>query len=157
MKTFLNFIFCITLLTLIYSCHRNKSNNGQISTDVVNNTNTVSGTKKGDEPILKFETETHDFGKVIQGEKVVFSFKFKNAGKSDLLISDAYASCGCTIPKFSKEPIKPGDEGVIEVAFNTEGKKGFEEKTVTVIANTQPNEKQLKIKANVYLPEDAKK
>ena len=154
MKT-LNLIFFVTVLIITLSCHRNK--NGQISTDVVNNTNTASGVKKGEEPIFKFETELHDFGKVIQGEKVSFSFKFKNVGKSDLLISNAYASCGCTIPMFSKEPIKPDHEGVIEVRFNTEGKKGIQEKTVTVISNTQPNEKILKIQANVYLPEDIKK
>ena len=141
------------MMTIISSCISNDNKKNNIITHDIPRR---EGVKKGEEPILKFETEAHDFGKVIQGEQLSFSFKFKNTGKSNLLISKAYASCGCTIPKFAKEPVKPGDEGIIEVVFNTEGKRGFQEKNVTVIANTQPNEKQLKITANVYLPENQK-
>ena len=127
----INLIFVTAALTIFISCNRTK--NGQINTSVVNNPNTASNAKKGEEPVFKFDTEIHDFGKVVQGEKVAFNFKFKNTGKSDLLISNAYASCGCTVPKFSKEPIKPGQDGVIEVVFNTEGKKGMVEKFLIVL------------------------
>ena len=81
-----------------------------------------------------------------------FPFVFKNTGKSDLLIFNATASCGCTVPEYPKKPIHPGDEGKIIVSFNTEGKNGVQKKTVTLMANTQPNTKVLTIKAEVYKP-----
>src|SRR5207253_2266999 len=90
-------------------------------------------------PIFKFEEERHDFGEIDQGEKISFAFKFKNVGKGDLVIRSANASCGCTVPEFPKDPVAPGESGVINVTFNSEGKEGIQEKTVTIISNTVPN------------------
>ncbi|MFT4061959.1 MAG: DUF1573 domain-containing protein [Edaphocola sp.] len=82
-----------------------------------------------------FPEEHFDFGKVKEGEKVRHSFKFRNTGKNPLMISDAQASCGCTVPTFSREPVMPGNEGDIVVEFNTKGRKGKNHKNVLITSN----------------------
>jgi hypothetical protein len=148
----------LLLLAVLFavSCKNGNNQNSDqaLSSDIVNNPNTANGnTDVSSLPKFAFAEEIHDFGKVIQGEKVSFSFKFKNAGKSDLIITDAKGSCGCTIADYPKTPIHPNGEGTIDVTFNTESKRGFQNKTVTLIANTQPNTKILTIKAQVQVPE----
>ncbi|MBP8042442.1 MAG: DUF1573 domain-containing protein, partial [Bacteroidales bacterium] len=69
--------------------------------------------------------------------------------KSDLIISEAKATCGCTVADYPRTPIKPGAESGISVSFNSEGRKGIQHKTVTLVANTQPSTKVLTIKAEV--------
>jgi len=108
---------------------------------------------KGGLPVMKFERDRHDFGRIIQGERVTYAFSFKNTGGSDLIISDASGSCGCTVPEWPKKPVPPGGEGVINVEFNSEGKSGMQEKTVTLITNCEPNTKVLTIAAQVQVPE----
>lgn len=102
-------------------------------------------------PVLSFEKEIYEFPKTIsEGERVSYSFKFTNTGKSDLIISDARAECGCTIPTFSKEPIPPGGKGKIDVEYNSEGRGGgIHEKAVTVTSNSIPKTRVLRIKVNV--------
>lgn len=100
-------------------------------------------------PKMSFSKAEHDFGAVDEGETVKHTFQFKNTGESELVISNAKASCGCTVPYYPKEPIKPGESEEIEVAFNTKGKNGTQRKAVTITANTQPNVKKLYITANV--------
>jgi hypothetical protein len=142
-------------LVIIFLASCGGRNNDQISTDVVNNPNTASGKGANNElPVIKFEQDMHDFGKVIQGEKVTYSFKFTNTGRADLLISSASASCGCTVPEYPGMPIRPNEQGVVKVSFNTEGRSGMQNKTVTLMANTQPNTYVLTIKAEVYKPEN---
>ena len=92
----------------------------------------------GDGPIMKFEKETHDFGKIKAGDKISYEYKFTNAGKSPLIISDAKASCGCTIPEWPKTPIKPGESGAIKVTFNSATKMGLQDKQIVITANTNP-------------------
>jgi len=108
----------------------------------------------GDIAVFEFKETLHDFGTVIEGEKVTYSFKFKNSGGSNLLISNVSASCGCTATKYTKEPVKPGEEGVVTVTFDSRRRKGFQNKSVTVAANTQPNKTVLRIKAKVMSPSD---
>jgi hypothetical protein len=98
---------------------------------------------------IKFDTTYYDFGNLIQGEKVVYTFKFKNTGTANLMIEDAYSTCGCTIPNYSKEPIAPGEVGRIEVLFDSSGKHGVQYKTVGLKLNTKRKEKSLNIRANV--------
>jgi len=138
------------LVLFVVSACNNKP--GNLSTDVVKNPNTANGEAKDNLPIIEFEKEIHDFGKVIQGEKVSFGFKFKNAGKSDLIISQVNTSCGCTVPKFPKEPVKPGEEKIIKVSFDSKGRKGIQNKTITVVSNCQPPSNVVRIKAMVIAP-----
>ncbi|MEN0053767.1 MAG: DUF1573 domain-containing protein [Mucilaginibacter sp.] len=89
-------------------------------------------------PLMKFEKESHDFGKIKQGDKVSYDFKFTNNGKSPLIITDAVATCGCTTPEWPKTPVKPGESGLIKVVFNSAGKSGLQDKQITITANTVP-------------------
>ncbi|WP_199136682.1 DUF1573 domain-containing protein [Pedobacter sp. ASV12] len=90
-------------------------------------------------PKVKFEKEIFDFGQITQGEKVHYEFKFKNEGKTPLIITNASATCGCTQPEYPSEPVKPGEEGTIKVTFNSEGKMGMQDKVVTIISNANPD------------------
>jgi hypothetical protein len=103
-------------------------------------------------PVIEFEEETHDFGKITQGEKVSYSFKFKNTGKSNLLISSAQASCGCTVPKPPTEPLPAGTSNKIDVTFDSNGKSGKFDKQITVLTNCEPNTKILKITGEIIVP-----
>jgi len=87
---------------------------------------------------LKYIATEHDFGQVMEGEKVVHTFEVLNTGKADLLIQSVRPSCGCTTPKYDKKPIRPGKKGTIEVAFDTKGRTGKQRKTVVVVTNTEP-------------------
>lgn len=100
-------------------------------------------------PIIEFERSGHDFGTIREGDVVASTFRFTNTGKRDLIIQAANGSCGCTVPRFPKEPIAPGDAGEIKVEYNSEGKSGLQEKTVTVVTNCIPNTTTLRIKALV--------
>ena len=136
-------IFTISLI----SCHNNR-----ITSDVIQNPNTASGKADMSQlPAFSFESEVHDFGKIIMGETVSYPFKFKNTGKSDLIIADVSTSCGCTVTSYNKEPIHPGKEGVIRVSFNSAGKHGYQNKSIVIVANTQPNTFVLRIKAEVTM------
>ncbi len=94
---------------------------------------------------IAFETPTYDFGEIEEGERVQYSFKFKNTGKKPLIIKSATATCGCTIPKPSKTPIAPGKIGEIPVTFNSSGKGPTVTKTITVVSNAYPNTTEVKL------------
>ncbi|MCK4569315.1 MAG: DUF1573 domain-containing protein, partial [Bacteroidales bacterium] len=127
-------IILLTGIGLIASCN---SDNGKLPADVVHNPITASGEANMNElPAFEFREILHDFGTVIEGEKVTYSFKFKNSGGKDLLISNVSASCGCTATKYTKETVAPGGEGVITVTFDSRRRTGFQNKTLTVSANT---------------------
>lgn len=86
---------------------------------------------------IKFDTLRHNFGKFSQKNPIVkCSFRFKNTGTAPLVIHQAFASCGCTVPTFTKEPVKPGDTGVIDVTYNgTDKFPGRFQKTITIRSN----------------------
>ena len=103
-----------------------------------NQTTAGNSTSTADAPVMKFEKETHDFGKINRGDKVTYDFKFTNTGKSPLIITDAVATCGCTTPVYPKAPVKPGESGAINVTFDSSTKMGLQDKMITVTANTNP-------------------
>jgi len=116
----------------------------------MNNPASASGAKdKTKVPVLEFEKDTHDFGKIAEGEKIQYAFKFKNVGTGDLLIRSANGSCGCTVPEWPREPVRPGESGVINITFDSSGKNGMQHKTITIISNTVPNTKVLNITGEV--------
>jgi Protein of unknown function (DUF1573) len=84
--------------------------------------------------IIKFEEETHDFGDLMQGGDASYVFKFTNEGTTDLVISGAKGSCGCTVPKWSSEPVAPGAEGEIKVVYDSNRIGGIS-KSVTINSN----------------------
>lgn len=97
---------------------------------------------------MAFTELSHDYGTVQEGPDAVTKFTFVNKGKEPIIIQKAQASCGCTVPTYSKDPIAPGAVGNIDVAFHTLGKAaGAFTKTVTVTSNA--GVKILTIKGNV--------
>lgn len=102
---------------------------------------------------MDFETVTHDFGTIKEGDIVEFTYNFSNNGEIPLVIENAVGSCGCTVPDWSKTPVDIGKQGFVKAKFDSNGKKGFQTKTVTVTANTWPKQMKLEFKANV-LPKD---
>ncbi len=103
---------------------------------------------------LNFAETVFDFGDVPDGESVSHTYRFTNTGKEPLVISNARGSCGCTVPKWPRTPIPPGEGGEIVVEFNTKGKPGRQSKKVTITANTDPAQTFLTISGNVLKVED---
>lgn len=137
-KSFLFFSFL-----LIVACGQNKD---QLPTDMVK-------IDKKNLPEIKFEEEVHDFGKITQGEKVSHNFRFTNTGKGNLIISNAYGSCGCTVPEIPKQPIPPGKGSFIRVTFDSEGKSGIVSKEISILTNCMPNKRVIKVKADIFVPQ----
>jgi len=102
-------------------------------------------------PEIVFETETINYGTIEKGSNGVREFSFTNTGKSPLIISNARGSCGCTVPTWPKEPIKPGEKGVIKVKYDT-NRSGPINKSVTITSNAKTPTKVLRIKGNVIVP-----
>jgi len=90
-----------------------------------------------------------NFGKITEGEKVTFNFRFRNSGKKPLVITNTTASCGCTVPEKPEKPIMPGEEGFIKVVFNSKGKSGHQEKNITVMSNTNPEFPKLQLTGEI--------
>jgi hypothetical protein len=88
---------------------------------------------------ISFESPVFDFGTVNQGDKIEHDFIFSNKGKSDLIIRNTRASCGCTVGTPEKSTLKPGESSKIHVTFNTAGKSGQQSKTVTITCNDPAN------------------
>lgn len=103
-------------------------------------------------PDIKFDIETYDFGTIKQGDKVTHDFEFSNTGKEPLIITGANGSCGCTVPQWPKEPISKGSKGSIHVEFNSTGKMGMQDKTVTIVSNAKSGQRILHLKGNVETP-----
>ena len=104
----------------------------------------------------KFDETSYDWGTIAENEKMIHVFKFKNTGANDMIISDAHGSCGCTVPEWPKEPIKPGKSSQIKVIFDSKGKVGDQSKSVTITANTEPTNMVLMIKGKVTPKEEKK-
>lgn len=98
---------------------------------------------------ITFEQAEFDFGTVNEGDVVEHTFKFTNTGKVPLTILKCRSSCGCTVPEWPEEPIPPGGIGEITAKFNTEGKTREQKKSITVTANTYPNESKVMLKGMV--------
>jgi predicted small lipoprotein YifL len=153
-RNFLTLALSALFLLSVTSCG-SKSNSTDLPAGVVTNPNTADGNFDKDAlPVISFEKDFHDFGKLISGEQVTYSFKFKNTGKSLLIISNVSTSCGCTVSSFPKQPIKPGEGSTIDVSFDSEGRHGLQTKSITVFTNTQPPTTTLRIQSQVVEPDN---
>jgi hypothetical protein len=139
---------------MLAACNSNTAKTSAAAkTDSAASTTTAStNVAATDLPVMKFERETHDFGKIKSGDVVHFDFKFTNTGKSPLIITNATATCGCTKPEYPKTPVAPGASDVIKVTFNSTGKMGLQDKQVTVTANTNPAESRVHLIGDVTNP-----
>ncbi|TDS55314.1 DUF1573 domain-containing protein [Myroides indicus] len=138
-------LMTITVAFAIVSCKNNDASS-RINSENATEEN-VAESKTGT-PKAEFDKTTHDFGSIENNEAVETEFEVKNIGDADLLIINAQASCGCTVPEYQKTPIKPGETSKLKVRFQT-GAQGQQQKTVTLTTNTEKGEELLTIKANV--------
>lgn len=104
---------------------------------------------EGPLPVIQFTKIEHDFGTIEEGKTVEYSYTLKNTGEAPLIIQDARPSCGCTVPDWTKQPIPPGSSGFVKAKFDSKGKPGIQNKTITVVANTYPKQTVLRFKAMV--------
>ena len=104
---------------------------------------------EGPLPAMSFEESEFDFGDINQGDVVEHTFKFTNTGDAPLIIENASASCGCTVPQHTKESIPPGGTGEIVVRFDSKGKSGQQSPVITVVANTSPKQTRLNLRGFV--------
>ncbi|NLJ43389.1 MAG: DUF1573 domain-containing protein [Bacteroidales bacterium] len=133
-------LFFVIALILLASCTgegRGKNDRGGISL------------KDGETGEISFREYEHDFGKISEGEKVAHIFEFENKGPGNLVLKSASTSCGCTVTKYDKKPIAPGQTGSLEVVFDSGGRTGMQTKTVSVHSNSKTEVVILKITAEV--------
>ena len=102
-------------------------------------------------PVMVIDTPSVDLGTLMQGDTIMLVYNFKNTGNMPLVLSNVNASCGCTTPSYSKDPVAPGEKGFITVKFNSKGKEGKLNKTVTAYANTKPAENTVSFKIEVLV------
>jgi len=146
-------ILLLVSLALV-SCN-SSSDEKTITIDLVNSPLTAnSNAEKVLTPNIEMLETSYNFGEIQQGESVTHDFILKNTGDADLIISAAKGSCGCTVPEWPKTPIAKGEEAAIKVTFNSAGKSGKQNKTVTLVTNAIPNTKVLTINGNVIVPQN---
>jgi len=134
----------------LISCNNNTD---KLPTNMIQNPNTASGLDESrDTPLVKFNKTEHDFGKVIQGEIVSYSFRFTNVGNADLILTSVNTSCGCTASEYPVDAIKPGETKNIKAIFDSGNRMGFQNKKITVLTNATPARYILIIKADVIKP-----
>ena len=147
--------FCIVLfIPFLFSCElTDQRREEDINADMIEVPVSVDGMTDADMPSFEFEKDVFEFGTISQGEKVSHSFRFKNVGEADLIINKVEGSCGCTVMKgWPKHPVRPGELGKIDVVFDSNGKKGIQNKTISVVANTYPSTTVLTLKGEVVSP-----
>lgn len=132
-------MFCMLLLTTCGSPSKPKNNPS------------ASANSSG-EANLEYLEDFFDFGTITQGEVVTHTFHFKNSGNAPLVVKDVIPSCGCTTSKLSSSILKPGEEGAVEVIFNSQGWAGLQYKSVTLRTNSSIMDKSVTIRANVVMP-----
>lgn len=136
------FIFVsIIVLSIFIGCANSPREN--VDQNVSNQTNKEKYAE------LKYIEDFFDFGSIVQGEIVTHTFYFRNIGTEDLIIKDLIPDCGCTQPKIDKKILKPGEEGAVEVIFDSKDWQGSQYKSVTLRTNSIIREKSVTIKANV--------
>jgi len=139
---------------LVISCN-NRQEKTTYTVEDINNPASADAMRNKDIenlPVITFEKDVHDFGKVLQGERLSYTFKFTNTGKNNLIIESATASCGCTTTIPPKAPIRPGETGEIKVTFDSKSKEGKVSNAVVVIANTYPVHTIITVEAEVVKP-----
>ena len=153
-------IFLLFSVLLVFSCNESASSDSAIKNKEDIKENEVASTIRipvsaVDEvdpnfvPKMTFDEMIYDFGTIKEGKVVEHTFEFENTGEVPLLIGDARSTCGCTVPTFPKDYMKPGSKGEIKVIFDSKNLSGNISKPITIISNTYPRETKLFIKGIV--------
>ncbi len=146
----------LLLLVLLGGCRitdHSERGPGEVDPTALDGRISGSGDAEGPLPVMTFDSTLLHLGRISQGSVVERSFHFRNTGQGQLVIADVRGSCGCTVGKdWPRQPIAPGGRGTITVSFDSEGREGVQEKTVSVVANTRPPTTVLTIKGEVLAP-----
>lgn len=166
MKVAIKLLSVLALAVLIMSC-KDRASEKRIAelesrlAQMEGNKNTATATPavtpeataeqkpEGPLPVISFERTDHDFGTITEGQKVSYTYKVKNTGEAPLIIQSAQPSCGCTVPTWTKEPIPVGQSGFVTAEFDSGGKPGINNKTITITSNTWPKVTTIRFKAMV--------
>jgi len=165
LKSFKSVFFAVAVLGLMAGCQSGNNDvrdaaRQDVQTNDVTPANDIQSAvqtpnaQAGPTTSVSFEEQRFNFGTVTEGEKVSHTFSFTNTGNEPLILSNARGSCGCTVPKWPREPIAPGESSDIVVEFNTANKRGNRSQKVTITANTNPVENFIYLEGEV-LPKDA--
>ena len=154
MKNLLNikYLMAAIVVALLTMSACGEKKGGSLSTDLVTSPKSATETSEK-QAVITFDKEEHNFGTLLQGEVVTYSFHFINTGNMPLIISDVSSSCGCTVGDFPREPIAPGKDGVIKVTYDSKGHHGVQSRHLTVMSNTNPAKHILRIKGTVQTPD----
>lgn len=148
-KNVLALLLFVFVSVIFISCGSKKDSSVKLSRPFPDADSNGVSNNRNNLPVISFKEDFHDFGKINSGEKITYAFKFKNTGKSVLIISNVSTSCGCTVSAYPKQPIKPGEESSIDVSFDSSGKHGLQTKSITVYSNTLPTLTILRIQSLV--------
>ena len=141
-------LLAVLALTMAVACgHGSKS---EADVDLIRNPMSAQGYNESEKlPVMSFDSEAHDFGRLSAGESISYSFHFRNTGNADLVITSTSATCGCTVADYPKGRVAPGQDGYVTVTFKSAGKSGQQYQEVTVVSNAQPARTKLRITAQV--------
>lgn len=169
MKTKLSLLSALSLVLLLASCGNsemekrlanlerrvNQLENGNVVRNTQSPTNVPPAssieTNVTANAAFQWDNTLYNFGTIKQGEIVNYTFKFTNSGTEDLVIRSTSASCGCTVPQHTKDPVPPGGTGEIVVRFDSKGKNGQQNPVITVVANTNPAQTRLSLRGFVQV------
>jgi hypothetical protein len=140
-----NWDFVIDRVNIYINGETNNSGRLTISASLQEDFSNLSSDELAKAPKIEFVEKIFNFGKLAQGEKVDYTFNFKNTGLSDLIIRNVRASCGCTAANTSSNLIKPDESGSIKVIFNSAGKMGTQNKTITLITNDPEHAREISL------------
>lgn len=141
MKKILSIAIVVSLSITVFSCRKKGElpASAKYEAALLKDTTTIEFV---DSSVAYFDT-------ITEGDKVERTFRIKNSGNKDLLIANAFGACGCTVPEYPKEPLKPGATASIKVTFNSAGKYGEQNKSVTLVCNTIARNEMLYLKGFV--------
>ena len=139
-----NFYLFIILLSVLAACKSGPARHSAQSKGVASESSDSSATAK-----IEFAGTAHNFGDIVQGEIVTHTFKFKNTGNKPLLIKNIETSCGCLSADYDKKPVPPGEEGSVEIKFDTEGIFGKQYKIITIFADIPEKVTEIKVLADI--------
>jgi len=139
----MRFILICFISTLLFSCNARRKDK------VVDDAMQQMELALKDSTSVEIIDRTYNFGSIAEGDKVEYNFRCKNTGKKPLVITNASASCGCTVPEKPEKPVLPGETSFIKVVFNSKGKSGHQDKSIIVSSNAKPSFPDLMLSGEV--------
>ncbi|KWW31183.1 MAG: hypothetical protein AUK63_456 [bacterium P3] len=143
-------LILLPLCVWLTACSGGDTTAPEVDPSIIKNPHSAAGYDESlPMPRIVFDKQQHDFGRLTANESISYSFRFRNAGNADLVISRCEASCGCTVADYPRHRIKPGEEGYVTITFSSAGKSGQQVQEVTVLSNSQPARTKLRVLAQV--------